>query len=362
MKNKFFKKYVDYRMPRAFGVDFNNNSIKVLQLNNRGKKCQVGGYGKKNLPKGVIQNYEISDKTQFADIFRSAISEASGKIKGTAAIVALPENKVFIRMISIPTLTQKELSETIKWETESNIPISIEEVYFDWQVVKKDKENMKVLVVACPRKIIDNYMGVFDAMGFEVLVFEPESIASGRCAINAKEESPVMLVDIGLGGTSISIYENGFPVFTSGSSFSGAMITDIISKEMGINSEKAEVLKMKIGMGSNIKEKQELEKILQPSVAGFVSEIERTLIFFTEKLSQNNQQKINRIILSGGGSNLKGLSSYLAIKLRTQVVLANPWENFNFGGKLPKIPKDEAESFVTAIGLAIRASCYEDYN
>lgn len=316
----------------------------------------------KYLPKGVIQDYEIKDKRKFLDIFSSTVMDVKGKIRGTAAVVALPENKVFIRIINIPALSRQEIPEAIRWETESNIPISIDEVYFDWQIVKKEKETMKILVVACGKKIIDNYTGVFEEAGIEILVFEPESVASGRCVINQAEKDPVMLVDIGFSETSISIYESGFPVFTSGSSFSGSMVTDSISKYKRLSIERAESLKIKIGMGGNIKEKQELETILQPLITGFVSEVQRALNFYGEKLCQGNKQKISRIILSGGGSSLKGLASCLAIKLRTQVDLANPWENFDLGGKLPGISRDEAEKFVTAIGLAIRANYYEDYN
>lgn len=362
MRRNFFQKYLNFKTPRAFGANFNDSSIKIMQTSGTGKKCHVNGYAKKNLPKGVIEDCEIKDVALFSDIFKSAISLAKGKIKGSAVAVAVPENKVFIRIIKVPALSRSEIAETIKWETESNIPISMDEVYFDWQIVKREEETTKVLVVACGKKIIDNYLHVFDGMGIEVLVFEPESVAAGRCVIKTGEENPVVLIDIGSTETSISIYENGFPVFTSGSSFSGSMVTDMISKNKGIGVEKAEIFKIRTGMGGNIEEKQELEKILQPLISGFVLEIERVLKFYAEKLSQGGKQKISKIILSGGGSNLKGLSSCLAIKLRTQVDLANPWENFDMEGKLPGISKNEAEKFVTAIGLAIRANNYEDYN
>jgi type IV pilus assembly protein PilM len=362
MVKNFFKKYFNYKIPKAFGVDFNDNSVKVVQLANKGKKCLVESFGSKIFPKGVILDHEIKDIGKFVEVFKSAVKDCKGKIKGSGLVVALPESRVFIRMITVPSLENKELAEAIKWEAESNIPISIEDVYFDWQVVARENESMKVLIVACPKKIIDNYNQVLSNAGFEVLVFEPESIGSGRCAINFEEQRPLMLVDIGQRSTSFSIYENGFPVFTSGSSFSGNMITDVISKKKGISLERAESIKVKIGLGENIKEKQEMEQILNPVIDGLASEIDKTTNFYKEKLSQSSKGEISEVLLSGQGSNLKGITSCLAIKLRTPVKEANPWENFCLDGKIPIIPKIEAQGYVTAIGLAMRANCYEDYN
>lgn len=354
------KNYINFGPRQAFGVDLNNDSIKILQLVRAGKGIHVSGWKRIKLPKGVVDYYEIRDEKKFQETFLAGIKDAQGKIKGREVVVSLPENKVFTRIISVPLMNPEEAGETIKWETESNIPISIEEVYFDWQIVAKEKSTMKVLVMACPRKIIENYLSAFNGVGYNVVAFEAESIATGRSVIQDKDGSSTLIVDLGGESTSYAIYEKGYPVFTSSGSISGELITDTISKKLGLDEEKAESYKIKTGLGDDNFEKGELFDALSPLVSSLVTELEKTISFFDENLRTDKNKDLEKIILCGGGSNLKGLAPYLAINLKRDVVQSNPWININLGNT-PPISKELSQGFSTVLGLAIRAKDYENY-
>jgi Tfp pilus assembly PilM family ATPase len=73
-----------------------------------------------------------------------------------------------------------------------------------------------------------------------------------------------------------------------------------------------------------------------------------------------NSKKVGQILLSGGGSNLKGLANFLSSELKIPVELANPWVNI-LPKKIDKMPKSLLEnplSFTTALGLALRGVKY----
>jgi Tfp pilus assembly PilM family ATPase len=86
-------------------------------------------------------------------------------------------------------------------------------------------------------------------------------------------------------------------------------------------------------------------------------EIEKTTDFFLG-MPENSKDKIDTIILSGGGANLKGLIPYLSVRLSKKIILGNPWVNLNFGDKLPIINKNDSARYATAIGLAMRKNIY----
>lgn len=356
----FGKKYLNIGSRQAFGVDFNNESIKILQLFKSRKYSELAGWAKKNLPKNVMDYYDIQDEKKFQETFLSAVKESEGKIKGRDIVISLPENKVFTRTITIPLMEQQEAAETVKWETESNIPIAIDEVYYDWQIVEKEKENMKVLVMACPKKLIDHYLRVFEEIGYNVVAMEAESIATGRSVLGVDDKSASLIVDIGSENTSFAIYQNGFPVFTSSGSVSGKIITDMLSKTLKIDEEKAESYKIKIGLGDEKSTKGEGYEALKPVVSSMVVELQRTINFFEEKLN-TSKDSISRIIMCGGGANLKGLAAYLAVNLQIDVVLSNPWTNLFLGANTPPISKEQSQGYANVIGLALRAQSYEDY-
>lgn len=369
LKKIDFKKISFLKSSKAFGVDFNDRTLRLMQLKMKGKNQELGGWIERKIPQKTVVTGMIMEKEIFKDFFLETIKKANGKIKGNRIIVSIPENKIFIRIITIPLMEEKEAEETIRWETESNIPISVDEVYFDWQIVRKWENKMDVLVVASPMKIIDNYLKIFSEIGYQVVAFEPKSISTGRSVIDFKNKDYILVVDMGLENTNFAIYKENFPIFTSTGSISGKILTDAIMKTKGISIEKAESYKMKIGLGATPEEKQESFTIFEPVLATFIEEIKRTINFFNERLvlqegigEKNEDAKINGIILTGGGSNLKGLSSYLAINLQEKIEKSNPWLNVKFKKDVPPISMEDSQSFSTVIGLALRAQDYEGYN
>ncbi len=368
LKKFDLRKISTLRSSKAFGVDFNGRTLRIMQLKKDGKNKKMSGWVEKRIPQGIMESMLIVKKDEFKTFFIDTLKQSKGRIKGSRVIVSIPENKVFTRIIKIPLMDEREAEESVRFETEANIPISVDEAYFDWQIVQKRKEDMDILIVASPMKIIDNYLESFEVAGYQVVAFEPKSISTGRSVIDSSDEEHVLVVDMGLENTSFAIYERGFPIFTSSGSVSGKMLTDMIMKNKGLAIEKAESYKVKIGLGSTPEEKQESFAILEPVLITFVDEIKRALNFFNETLAiqrsdaSNNKLKINKIILTGGGANLKGLSSYLSINLQETIEQSNPWINVRFKEDVPPVSKEDSQGFSTVIGLALRAQKYESYN
>jgi len=347
---------------QSFGVDFNNDILKVLQIKKKKDRHEIAGWNSIRIPSGTMDNFEIKNKEVFIKTLLDAIKNAKGKIKGRAVVVCIPENKVFTRIITLPKMNENEVKEAIHWEIESNIPISVDETYYDWQIVDNDSKKTKILAVATPRKIIDNYLEVFDAADLIVSAFEPVSIATGRSIIDIEDKSSILILDIGLDGTGYAIFNGGYPVFTSCGSVTGKLFTDAVASYFGVDWKKAESYKIKVGLGSNKKEREEALSIYGSLLSLLLEEIEKTIAFFESQLAKNNgggkdgdqERTVSKIILCGGGSNLRGLASFLALNLKKTVIQADPWKNVNFGNRLPQISKEEAQGYITAIGLALR--------
>ncbi len=352
-----FKKYFSYfSKPQTFAVDVNNSDLKVFQIERKGDDDIICGWSKKFLPQGVVVDFEVQKTDEFVTILKEALNEAAGKkIRGKSVIVSVPEDKVFLRLIKLPLMEKEEVKEAIQWELESNIPISVEEVYFDWQIVKKEAKNMDILVAATPKRVVDSILTSFEMAGLTVTVLEADSVATERSVLDADEKEVVLVADIGIDGTAYFVYREGYPVFSSSSSISGKLFTDVVSKEFGIDVKKAENYKTKIGLGSNKKEREEALRIFKPILSNLIQELNRTIDFYNENLLINDK-KIEKIILVGGGSSLKGLVSYVALHLKKDVVQGDPWKNVKFKRQIPPISQEKAQSYITAIGLALRGS------
>lgn len=358
------KKIFDF-FPSAFGLDLSDLSMKAVWLDRTGRHDSVASFGTVPLAAGSVIDGEIMN----SDAVESAIAtllEISGpkKIKTRQVVCSLPETKAFLRIISLPTMEKEEVREAIKWEIEANIPLTLDQVYYDWQILDlnltQEKGKISVLVVAVARSVVDQFQTVLSAAGLEVVGLETESIAQARSLLAEKNESRTMLIiDIGDRRTSFLIAIGSTPCFTSSVPLSSQMVTDAISKSLHLSFEEAEEIKIKQGLGSLALASPVLKAVL-PVLENIAVEIEKSIDFYLNNLRYS--ENIDAIVLCGGGSNMQGLLPYLSRRLGRQIEFGNPWVNVRLGKQLPLIDRNHSVQYSTAIGLALRGlDEYEDF-
>lgn len=359
----FLNKKIFNNSSSIFGLDLSDLSVKLIKFEKEGSEEEVVSFGSVQLSSGAVSDGEIKDKAQVASAIRKLV-EISGpkKIKTKKVICSLPETKAFLRIITIPKMNDNEIGEAVKWEMEANIPLPLEQVYYDWQMVTEaltaEKNKMNLLVVAVSKTTVDDAVEVTELAGLEIVGLEIESIAQTRSLLCKSDyNKTVLIVDIGDRRTSFSIAKEGVPCFTSSVPLSGQSLSDVISKGMGISFDEAEKIKFNNGVGSDFKS-DTLFKLVQPVLENFSQEIERSIDFYLSGLGYS--KNIDKIIICGGGANTKGIVPYLSKKLGREIELGNPWSNVNFGKKLPIIEKSQAVQYSTAVGLALKGLQYED--
>jgi type IV pilus assembly protein PilM len=352
MKKLFFKKILNGNNS-YFGCDFGGSQIRLIQVENSRKKSEVIGWSQKKIPRGVVEHGIIKKTEDFIEIFREAYENVQGCFWGSDIKLTIPEEKIFTRVIEISLKEKdKKIEDLIKWETESSMPIAISEIYYDWQIIEKNQQTAKVLVMATEKKTVDNYLEVFDKLEFKTITIEPESLSMARSLIKPDTKGYFLIVDIGDNSSNFIICRDGLPIFTSSSSISGKTMTDLVVKELGFSFEKAERYKIKIGLEDYYAKNKKNKSIFNSVLISLINEIQKMSDFLDYNLFPGDEKKeIEKIILCGGGSNLKGLNSYLTVKIKKTVIQSNPWINFNFNNKIPPISKQDSQSFAPVIGL-----------
>ena len=342
--------------PKGFGLETEDRSLKAVMFEKgRRGKFRVLSCGMKNLKKGIIQDGQVIDVQPLAFEIKELLkSTKPHPIKSKAVVFSVPENKAFIRTITIPKMEKDEAGEAIKWETEANIPIAVEKVYLDWQVIEERGENNEILVTAVPKEIIDKYSEAMKLAGLDILAVEVDIIATVRSLTGEKDflGKPVVIADLGESITSLAISKNQVPYFTSSLLVGGITFTDALQKGLGVSYEKAEELKLKYGLGK-MREDDILYKIYNPIIENLVAEIEKSIRFYEDSI--NTKEKVQKIILSGGGSLLRDMVGYLAMRMKKEVVIGNAMQNFALPSDFSEEAKRRLAPFATAIGLAERA-------
>ncbi len=351
--------------PSSFGLDLSDLSMKAVWLDRSGGHDSVMSFGSVPLALGNVVDGEIMNPEAVRSAIESLLEKSGPKKIGTHKVIcSLPETKAFLRIISLPRMEKEEVKEAIKWEIEANIPLTLDQVYYDWQIldlnVVGEKGKMNVLVVAVARSVVDQFTEVLESAGLEVIGLETESIAQARSLLPEKnDKNTTLIVDIGDRRTSFLIAIGSTPCFTSSVPLSSQMVTEAISKELKISFDEAEAIKIKHGLGS-LAMKSPVLKAAEPVLESIAVEIERSIDFYVNSLRYSSG--IDSIVLCGGGSNMNGFLPYMTKRLGKPVESGNPWVNVQLGHEIPIIDKRRSVQYSTAIGLALRGlDEYEDF-
>jgi type IV pilus assembly protein PilM len=348
---------------KAFGLDISDRSLKIIKLKESKKSFSLVSYKEMDIKPGVIEKGVIQDEDVLAKTISAACNSVTGeKLKTKYVIASLPEEKSFLQIIQMPKMAEKELRSAILFEAENYIPLPITEVYLDFKTIVPLKENVShldVLIVAMPKKIVNSYVASLKKAGLIPLALEIESQAIARALIkNELSESPVILVDFGKNSTDFIIFSGRSIYFTSSIPVSSDQLTSAIAETLGTELEKAEKIKMKYDImdpESDARSKK-IGEAMHPILEELVLGIRKYVNFYYDHPSHEHlasRENIQKIILCGGGSILKGFPEFLSKKIGVPVELGDFWINFPIQKSKGSMNANPL-SYVTALGLALR--------
>jgi type IV pilus assembly protein PilM len=341
--------------PKSFGLDIGNETIKAVQLKRRGHSLALEGYMLGPLPENTVKDGAVSDPEKLAAAIQKLLVDSTkGKIQAPYVNASLPASKIFTKVVTLPQMNQKDLTEAVHFETEQSIPLPIDSLIIDFTVISRYKDvkeqRMDVLIAAAPKTIVDSYLKLFEVMKLTPLALETELEAiSHAMATSVKGPGPFLVVDIGAETTDLSIVNQGNIRLTGGVAVGGKNFTDVVATALKVDHLVADQSKIHYGMGDTAAGKK-IGQALSPSVDSIVTEIRRMIRFYQDRAGGGTT--VTGVVLSGGSSVLVGLHEYLHGQLNLPVGIANPLANITIQ-PLGAVSKVHAPIYTTAVGLAL---------
>ena len=337
----------------AVGFDISDDAVRFMELVPRGNHFEVARYATRNFPLGVINEGHIRDKKKLQETIASLAKDFGL----TFANVALPEEQAYLVNMKVPKVAPNALRGAIELHLEENVPISGAEAIFDFIVIgdpDRARDHIDVVVSVLPRLAVEEYLSIFHDTGIEPRAFEFESQAMARSIIPQGENGTVMVADVGKMVTEIFVVAHGVVQFSASLDVGGHFLTQSISRGMKVTYEEAEDLKIKHGILQNEQSKQVYES-MEPVVQDLRMRFMRHYSYWQTHHGEKVGGNIERVYLTGGGANLKGLPEYIASQLDVPVEIANPWVNVaSFDHYVPPLTQQESLGYAAAIGLALR--------
>ena len=337
-----------YKDKPIVGIDISSTGIKIMSVDV--KRWLVLGHGATDLDPTKLKESLEGNSTYLADSLKILINEKLiGKLPSNHAVVSIPTAKSFSRTFTLPTSVQKNMHDAVIIEAEQYIPVPIETLYIDYEIIEKTKHEITILMSAVPKTIVDNCLQALDEAGMRTVMMEPSISSVGRLITIAEDgQLPSIIVDIGPASTDIAVLDNGYIKVTGGLAIGANTFTLDIAKKLNISIENAHQLKVLNGLSAGPRQ-EKISNALKPTLERMTVEIRKVMRYYDERLANGN--KLEQLLIVGAGSNVPGIGEYFTNELVMPARVASPWQKLEFG-KLPEPTKQFRSRYITVAGLA----------
>src|SRR6056297_520656 len=332
------------------GIDIGNSSIKMVELKKAGSEIALVNYAFSEEKKVNVKGGGLNNSIEYlSGIINKLYKE--GNFKGVSAIATLPTSAVFSSVINLSNVDKNNLDSAVEWEAKKVIPTSLEDMTLDWQVIEEDKknENLKVFLTGSPKNMIEKYINIFKKTGVNLSSLETEIFSLIR-SLALEENNVSLIVEIGMSNTDISVVKKKIPVLNRSIELGGHSLTKAISESLNVGLERAEQFKYDLGISSGSKNDTIPEAIIN-TLKPLVDEIN----YVSNLFENNNDEKIENIILTGGSAFIPRLTEHISEKVGKNVVLGDPWYNVTYPEEMEGALHEVGPRLAVAIGSAMRS-------
>jgi type IV pilus assembly protein PilM len=334
------------------GLDIGSGFIKLVVVDHSKAEPEIVQVATSPLVPDAIVEGEVMDPVLVAETVRAVIDSAG--IKKTDVVAAVGGHDVIVKPIPMDRMSEHDAREVIRWEAEQHVPFDMENVHLDFQILDPEGKGpqMKVLLVAAKRELIENRMSLLADAGIQPAIIDVDAFAIHNAFEHNYPEAVsglVALVNIGHDTTNVNLLKDGAPILVRDVPFGSRRLREALQRERGFTSDHAENLLQGRGAADDIR------SLLDERVDELAVGIERAAAFI---VAQSGGEGIGRVFLSGGGAAIPGMVQALGNRLGVRTEVASPLKRV---GVRPDVMQstaiDEvAPMLMLPIGLALRTA------
>jgi type IV pilus assembly protein PilM len=340
------------------GVDIGLSAIKMAEVSKLSDGTyKLLKYAAVNLPEGTIIEDEIQKEDEILKALQICLKELNSGNR--FACIGLSGPNTLIKRLQLAGGPTEEIADQVIWEAEQYLPFPIDEGNVSFSIMGENQGGgVDVIIGAAKKSIVESFKEIIERSGLKIKIVDLCAAATLNVFESVMGEEiqtagkSWILMDLGAQKTQFMIYKNGALVFFKEINIGGLTITEEIQRQMGVNYDEAESLKISGDGSGNIPE--EIVEIINQVFDTFFSELKRTIDFW---VSSTSEEAFDGCILTGGGAQIPGFSEALQELLETDVQVLNPFTTMSYNKN--NIPEDMINEIafkgVCAIGLAMRS-------
>ena len=351
----------------VLGIDIGSSSIKVVQLTEKNGHAVLETYGELSLgpyaDKNIGQAVNLSND-KIVEAILDILKEKEVNITTHVCGLAIPFSSSLITVMELPALPKEQLDQMVPLEARRYIPVPISEVTLDWYVIPRNEDKSEqpetdmmgnpvakraeVILVALHNDTLIKYKDIVNRSLLEASFFEIEIFSTMRAVLD-QEIEPVLIIDLGATTTKLYVVERGVLTSSHIVTRGSQNITDELSRSLSIPIDEAEMVKREKGL-SVINDDPRVKNVITLTLNYIFSEANKVVMSHHKRYNKN----INKVVLVGGGSALKGIIPVAKSNFQIEVLVGDPFAKVVAPAFLEKVLRDTGAQFAVAIGVALR--------
>jgi len=350
----FTKKYL--------GIDIGTSSIRIVELEKAGRGFVLSNFGQidldqieSDIPQLTKQAVTVFSTDEIAEIIQTIIVNA--KIKTRQCAFSIPDFSTFFTSFSLPPMTPKELPEAVIFEARQHIPLPVDSVTIDWQLVNSDSEKsekMEVTVAAIPNEIISQYKEIALKANLEVALMEAEMFGLAEALVSHDEMRPVCLIDIGSQSSVCSLVEKRILRYSHSFDRGGNYLIEEMVKRLPVNPEMAKNIREIYGLKLISLVEPEIREKIKEILVETLNPIFREVEIMLSDYSRLSGSEVAKIVLSGGAAAIVEVREQFVGYFKKEVEIADPFKGIDFPPAIEQQLRAIGPAYAVAVGMAQR--------
>ena len=335
------------------GLDLGSQVVKAVEITLEGSEPVITGFARAEIPTGGDRSEAI------AQVF------SKGRFRGKSVVTSVSGQAVVVRYITMLKMSDAELRQAIRFESDKYLPFDTDEVVLDCQQLQRKppgagegqgSDQMGVVLAACRSSVVEEQIREVSTHGLQPVAVDVDVFALANawelCGLaeagfDEDENGAIALVDVGASLTSINVLCGGETCFSREISIGGADMTQAAARRLGVENFEAEAIK-RDAQGREA----EVSRAISPVLEDLVSELSLSLDY----VENREGLRVDEVLLSGGGVLAPGVVSFIEQATGRTTRTWNPLEGLRLAADRVDVEELEAiaPSLAVAIGLASR--------
>jgi general secretion pathway protein L len=142
------------------GIDFRQNHLILTLLRKTLNRIRLVDYRIYPL---WSEGQKDVQQAQWISLITSFISKH--QVNKERVAISIPREKVVLRFIRLPLAAKENLRKVLEYEAPKYTPFDKDEVYFDYQILKEDRDSVQLIAVFVRKSELETYLALLRRIG-----------------------------------------------------------------------------------------------------------------------------------------------------------------------------------------------------